>query len=147
MSSAPKNEIFTQVVLEVFKVGGLLNIDGDKLTKEFGLTASRWKILGAIMLSDNPVTVPEIGRYMGQSRQAVQRLVDVMAKDGLLTMTENPNHKRAKYIQMTTKAVDIYKQLDMKQVKWAEGLSSDLSTSEMESALKVLKHIAKQISA
>jgi DNA-binding MarR family transcriptional regulator len=146
MSTESKNEIFTKVVLEVFKVGGLLNIDGDKLTKEFGLTASRWKILGAIELSKNLLTVPEIARYMGQSRQAVQRLVDLMVKDGLLIMTENPNHKRANFIRMTDKASAIYKQLGMRQIKWATDLSSNLTASDMESTLKVLKHISSRIS-
>ncbi len=147
MHKEQKNEIFTHVILEIFKVGGLLNVDGDRLTKEFGLTASRWKILGAIELSDTPLTVPEIGRYMGQSRQAVQRLVDVMIKNDLLYMMDNPNHKRAKYIYMTDKAKTTYKQLDSKQIEWATSLSSDLSTSDLKNALKVLRHISSQISS
>ncbi len=145
MLSESSGEVFTEVVLEVFKVSGMLNSEGDKLTKEFGLTASRWKILGAIHLSGTPLTVPEIARYMGQSRQAVQRLVDVMTKDELLEQLDNPNHKRARYLRLTTKSELIYQQLDNKQVKWANALSANLSDQDLETALKVLKHITDQI--
>ena len=82
MRSNRNGELFTQLTLEIFRVSGMLNTEGDELTKEFGITSSRWKILGAAEMSEGPVTVPQIGRTMGQSRQAVQRLVDVMKKDG-----------------------------------------------------------------
>lgn len=144
MSSESKNEIFTQIILEVFKAGGVLNTEGDKMTKEFGLTASRWKILGAVKLSGTPLTVPEIGRYMGQSRQAIQRLVDVMTKDGLLDQIDNPNHKRAKNVQLTGKAEMIYQKLDLKQIDWATKLSENLTKSDLEKTLHVLKHISDQ---
>ena len=140
-----KNEIFTQMVLEIFKVGGLLNLEGDKMTKEYGLTASRWKILGAIQLSDTQLTVPEIGRQMGQTRQAVQRLVDVMTKDGLLQQVENPNHKRAKLVQLTQKSQNVYQQLDDKQITWADNLSAEIKKSDLETTLKVLKQISHQV--
>ena len=80
MKCTPSGELFTQVVLEIFKLGGMLNAEGDKLTEEFGLSSARWKILGAIETSNSSITVPQIGRVMGQSRQAVQRLVDAMAQ-------------------------------------------------------------------
>lgn len=137
--------LFTEIVLEVFKVGGLFNGEGDRLTKEFGLTSSRWKILGAVVMSPVPLTVPQIGRTMGQSRQAVRRLVDVMTQDGLLQQVDNPNHKRAKYIELTPKAKEIYGHLDEKQIEWADGCASGLTKKELETTLTVLRKISQQI--
>ena len=144
MKTAQKGEIFTKIVLEIFKVEGMLNSDGDRLSKEFGLTSSRWKILGAISLSNALLTVPQIGRTMGQSRQAVQRLVDVMTKDGLLVQVDNPNHKRAKYIELTPKAAKIYSKLGEKQTLWATECSSKVIKSELETTLDFLKKISNQ---
>jgi DNA-binding MarR family transcriptional regulator len=143
----PKKEgaLFTQLTLEIFKVSGLLNIEGDKLTKEFGITSSRWKILGAVMMSQAPLTVPQIGRAMGQSRQAVQRLVDVMTKDGLLKLVDNPNHKRAKYVALTSNAEKIYERLDEKQIPWANQCSEDLTVAELETTLAVIRSISKRL--
>lgn len=144
MKESQTGEIFTKVALEIFKIEGMLNSEGDKLTKEFGLTSSRWKIIGAVKLSKEPLTVPQIGRTMGQSRQAVQRLVDIMTKDGLLQQVNNPNHKTAKYIELTPKAIKIYSKLDNKQILWANECSSELKKSELETTLNVLKKLSNQ---
>jgi len=135
-------EIFTEIVLEIFKVSGMLNSEGDKLTEEFGLSSARWKIMGAIARSEQLLTVPQIGRSMGQSRQATQRLVDVMAKDSLLKLIENPNHKRAKYIDLTEEGRRIYDELDEKQKPWALEGANQLTTTELDAALSALRKMA-----
>lgn len=147
MSQETIEKLFTGVVLEVFKLDGMLSAEGDGLSKEFGLTSSRWKILGAISRSEGLLTVPQIAREMGQSRQAVQRLVDVMSKDDLLHSTDNPNHKRARYIQMTAKAEEIYASLSDKQIDWAERSSADLTKSELETTLTLLRKMTNRFGA
>lgn len=145
MNNTTAGEIFTQLTLEIFKLSGILSSEGDKLTKEFGMTSSRWKILGAVGMSPIPLTVPQIGRAMGQSRQAVQRLVDVMIKDGLLRLVDNPNHKRAKYVEITDKAAKIYQQMDQKQIPWATQCSEQLTPDELETTLSVIQKISKKL--
>ena len=132
-------EVFTEIILEVFKVSGLLNIEGDKISEEFGLSSARWKVMGAIVKSNEPVTVSEIGRVMGQSRQATQRVVDVMAKDGLVEMLNNPHHKRAKLVALTGKGAVVYEKLDKKQEKWAESGAQGIKRDELDKALITLK--------
>ncbi len=145
MKPTKSGELFTQLTLEVFKLSGMLTSEGDKLTKEFGITSSRWKILGAVGMSQTPLTVPQIGRAMGQSRQAVQRLVDVMSKDSLLNLVDNPNHKRAKYIEVTPKAEEIYHQLHQKQIPWADQCSVELTVEELKTTLAVIQKISQNL--
>ncbi|MGB0468828.1 MAG: MarR family winged helix-turn-helix transcriptional regulator [Pontibacterium sp.] len=135
-------EIFTEIVLEIFKVSGMLNSEGDKLAEEFGLSSARWKIMGAIARSEQLLTVPQIGRSMGQSRQATQRLVDVMTKDGLLKLIDNPNHKRAKYIDLTQDGKRIYDELFNKHKPWALEGAKQLSKTELDTTLSALRKIA-----
>ena len=78
MEDSQKGPVFTEVVLEIFKLGGLLIHEGDLMTSEYGITSARWKILGAIALVGTSQTVPQIARTMGLTRQAVQRLVDAL---------------------------------------------------------------------
>lgn len=136
-------EIFTKIVLETFKVSGLFNTEGDRMSEEFGLSSARWKIMGAIEKSDVRLTVPEIGRSMGQSRQASQRIVDVMAKDGLVDCIDNPNHKRAKHVILTEEGKRIYDLLDKKQATWASEVASKLSREEMDITLSTIQKVAK----
>lgn len=144
MNRANKNEVFTEVVLEIFKLGGLLINEGDQLTEEYGITSARWKVLGAITLANSPQTVPQIARTMGLTRQAVQRLVDVMYEEKLLEFQPNPEHKKAKLVSLTNKGVNIYSKLDKKQVKWARENSLNLTKKDLETTLSVLKKISCQ---
>lgn len=137
-----KGDAFTELTLEVFKVGGVLSAEGDSMSAEYGLSSARWKVLGAVERSEQYLTVPEIGRYMGQSRQATQRLVGVMTDDGLLELLENPNHKRAKYVCLTEKGQDVYDKLFEKHIPWAEGGADQFSAEELNTALSVLQRIS-----
>ncbi|MGR5559785.1 MarR family winged helix-turn-helix transcriptional regulator [Vibrio fortis] len=137
------SEVFTKVVLEIFKVSGLLNTEGDRMSEEFGLSSARWKILGAIEKSEAPLTVPEIGRAMGQSRQASQRIVDVMVKDGMVIFIDNPSHKRAKHVILTEEGKRIYDLLDNKQAFWATKAANELSREELTITLHTIQKMAK----
>lgn len=142
MQHTQKGHLFTEVVLEIFKVNGLLATEGDRLTKEFGLSSARWKVLGALEISDVPLTVPQIGRVMGLTRQAVQRLVDAMEKEGFLVYQNNPNHKRAKYVVLTSKGKEIFRLISEKQKPWANQNSKEISVEDFNTTLSVLKKIS-----
>lgn len=146
MSTKTNGEIFTQIVLEVFKVSGMLNAEGDALTKEFCLSSARWKVIGAIVKSNAALTVPQIGRTMGQSRQATQRIVDVMTKDGIVTLVDNPHHKKAKLVDLTEEGRRVYDQLDIKQLAWAAKGAEDITTNELETTLTTLQKMAHHFS-
>jgi len=140
-----REQVFTEIVLEVFKVSGLFNAEGDRLTKEYGLSSARWKILGAIETAQIPLTVPQIARQMGQSRQAVLRVVNNMRQDGLLVLQHNPEHKRAKLVSLTTFGKETYLKLEKKQIPWAKACSRNVDEKEMEIALSVLQQIAHSL--
>jgi DNA-binding MarR family transcriptional regulator len=145
MNESHKGQVFTEIVLELFKLGGLLTNEGDQMGLEYGVTSARWKILGALFLAGEPQTVPEIARRMGLTRQGVQRLVDAMHKDELLLFHKNPDHKRAKLIDLSDLGKDIFLKLDEKQTKWASSRSSEIPQAKLETALYVLKRISDAI--
>lgn len=145
MTESQKGSIFTNIVLEVFKLGGLLVSEGDQMGSEYGITSARWKILGALSLAGEPQTVPQIARSMGLTRQAVQRLVDAMYEDGLLLFNENPNHKRAKLIGLSECGKMVFSKLDKKQSEWAIKCSVDITKEELETTLSVLHKISCSI--
>ncbi len=78
MAHSPKRKPFLDLVLSLFRLNGLLVAEGDRMAESLGLTSARWKVIGVIALSHSGVTVPGIARALGQSRQAVQRITDVM---------------------------------------------------------------------
>lgn len=138
---------FTDIVLNVFKLSGLLIIEGDNITDEFGLSSARWKVLGALSFSPNPMTVSQIANAMGQTRQGVQRLVNEMRDDGFLIFQDNPNHKRAKIIALTAKGKKAYVKVDKKQIPWANSIAAGIKESELKTASNVLKKLIERLEA
>jgi len=145
----PKGQLFTEVVLENFSLSGLLVTKGDKMTKPLDLNSARWKILGALAhsqsQSDTLLTVSQAARHMGQSRQSVQRLVDLMEKGDLLSFKKNPNHKRAKLLTLTNKGKEAYKKMEAIQTPWANQTAENISVSDLETTLLTLRKISQQL--
>ncbi len=145
MPRSRKGQVFTDIVLEVFKLSGLLVAEGDELTRELGLSSARWKVLGALAHADTPLTVPQIAHAMGQTRQSVQRLADVMEEAGMLVYQNNPLHKRAKLVALSARGAEVFELLEKKQAPWANAHAAPLSTRDMEVALSVLRKMVERL--
>ncbi len=52
------------------------------MVAHLGLTSAWWQVLAALRYSPVPLTVAAIARAMGLTRQAVQRIVDLLAQQG-----------------------------------------------------------------
>lgn len=133
----------TELVLEIFRVNGLLLAVGDRLTRELGLTSARWQVLGA--LADGPLTAAQIARNMGLKRQSVQRLVDVLAEQGILMFEDNPHHRRAKLVRLTEAGQRKYEQISKIQARWVNSVSRDLDEKELNAAVALLRDIEVQL--
>ena len=145
MKHTAKGSLLTDIILGTFKLNGLLVMEGDQLVKEVGLTSARWKVLGALSYGPGSMTVSEIARTMGQSRQAVQRLSNDMIKDGLLMTHQNPDHKRAKLLMLTDKGKHAYELAMLKQIPWVNSLASETKKADLELASSVLQKFIRQL--
>lgn len=141
MGHTQSGHVLTEVILQSFKYSGLLTVVGDQLTKEFCLSSARWKILGALARSDKPLTVAQISRVMGQTRQSVQRLVDIMQQQDLLSFIDNPKHKTAKLVNMSSSGLSIFQQLEQKQIIWVNQLASELDATDLKTTLNMLERL------
>jgi DNA-binding MarR family transcriptional regulator len=95
-------QLIRELVLNVFATNGCLLDSGNKLVGPIGLTTAWWQVLGALGYSAVPLPVSHIARNMGLTRQAVQRVVDLLAKRGFVNLEENPHHQRAKLVVLTS---------------------------------------------
>jgi DNA-binding MarR family transcriptional regulator len=141
---ASKRVLFLDLVLSVLRLNGLLIAEGDAMTEKLNLTHARWKVIGAIALSNNGLTVPGIARVLGQSRQAVQRITDVMVHDGVLEYQKNPNHKRSVLVLLSENGKEIYNTLREVQDPWAIDATEDIPVEELETALRLVRRLIKK---
>jgi DNA-binding MarR family transcriptional regulator len=135
--------VFTDLVLETFRLNGRLLAYGDGLVKPINLTSSRWQVLGS--LPRNRATVSEIARYMGLQRQSVQRTIDVLCKEGLVKLIDNPNHRRARLAVLTPKGLDTVAEANKMRDKWRKRMTASLSKAELETAYQVLRRIRREL--
>tara|TARA_R110001592_G_scaffold27674_5_gene102014 strand:+ start:1205 stop:1648 length:444 start_codon:yes stop_codon:yes gene_type:complete len=141
MAHSPKRKLFLDLVLSLFRLNGLLVAEGDHMAEALGLTSARWKVIGVVALANSGVTVPGIARVLGQSRQAVQRITDVMEKDGLLRYEENPEHKRSVLVCLTDAGQDVYTSLRIVQDPWAIENTEDVPVEELEIGLQLVRRL------
>lgn len=138
-------QLFTQLILETFRLNGRLLVVGDKLTKDHGLTSARWQVLGAVSASDVPLTVPSVARNMGLQRQSVQRIVDVLEADGLLELSDNPHHKTARLVKLTAAGQSAFDRITEVQMPWVNKLSAGMAQDDIERALTVLREVRARL--
>ena len=141
----PEGEAATEVVLETFRIGGLLFTVGSRLAAREGLTAARWQVLGAVALAGRPLTVPQIARRMGLTRQAVQASVDRLLTDALVETGENLDHRRSPLVRLTELGGQKYAAVDRRQARWINELSAGLRTSDLATTASLLHELSDRL--
>jgi DNA-binding MarR family transcriptional regulator len=135
----------TDLVLETFRLNGRLLAAGDALVGDLGLTSARWQVLGAMALSAVPLSVAQIARNMGLTRQAVQRLANEMQDDGLVRFASNPHHQRAKLVLLTTAGKTAFAAVMKRQRAWATDLGKGLNAKQIETAAAMLRSVRRRL--
>jgi DNA-binding MarR family transcriptional regulator len=142
MTHTKAGAAFTALVLEIFRFHGRLLAAGDRLGEPLGLTSARWQVLGAV--EQDPLPVAQIGRNMGLARQSVQRVADALADEGLIQYEPNPDHRRAKLVNLTEAGHKAAKRIGKLQVAWAKGISSGISAEEISMAVALIQKLSQR---
>lgn len=131
---SPEAAAATDTIFATFRLHGHLIALGDRMVQPFGLTSARWQIMGSVVLSPGAVTVPQIARNLGLSRQAVQRVANDLRDAGLIVFEDNPHHKRAKLVQLTETGETTYRQADKTYAQWANKAFAGMSPAQLRKA-------------
>lgn len=146
MALTSKAQALNELIDELFQLNGRLLAAGDALSATHGLTAARWQVLASLQLEKRPLTVAQIARRMGLQRQSVQRLSDILVEQGVLAYHANPDHKRAKLVDFTSKGREIYNQTSTTQIAWADTITIDFDIEELINAAEVLRKLKDRLS-
>jgi DNA-binding MarR family transcriptional regulator len=141
----PAGDAFTTVVLQVLKLSGLLTMAGDELAKVGGQTGARWQVLAAI--EHSPASVARISRLMGLARQSVQRIADLLERDGLASFEANPDHLRAKLLRLTPAGMSALRAIQIAQAPWADQLGAEIGENDLEQANAILERVLGALTA
>jgi DNA-binding MarR family transcriptional regulator len=141
----PEGEVATRVILSSFRATGRLLAAGDLLAADEGLTSARWQVLGAITLAGRALTVPQIARRMGLSRQSVHATVKRLVNDGLLELIPNEDHRRSQLVGLTEPGKAAYSAIDRRQIGWVNRLADGIGRSDLKTAARVLDELSSRL--
>jgi DNA-binding MarR family transcriptional regulator len=132
-----------ELVVDVFRLNGLLNAIGDEMAEPSGQTSARWRVLAAI--DKTPLSVAQIARAWWLTRQSVQRVADVLVRDGLAVYETNPNHRRAKLVRITPAGLAALHEIRLRQRAWAESLGAQIGEAELRAANATLTRMLETL--
>ena len=131
-------EALSSLILDLFRLNGLLLTSGDRLVAPLGLTSARWQILGAIVGAERPAPVAWLARDLGANRQNVQRIVNDLLTEELVMLEANPHHRRAHLVVLTDKGQRTFDAAMRLQAPWINGLSDGLAVEDLETGRRVV---------
>ncbi|MGH3761231.1 MarR family winged helix-turn-helix transcriptional regulator [Actinophytocola sp.] len=130
---------FSQLLVEMSRVNGLLLSAGEALARPAGLTNARWQVLGVV--DHGPATVAQVARTMGLTRQAVRQTAGSLAADGMLAHQDNPRDQRARLLVLTARGRAALRSVERRQAAWANQVASRASLTDLRTATGILRDL------
>jgi len=128
----PAGDALTDLIIPTIRLRALFTTAGEAIARPAGQTLARWLVLEAV--AQTPSTVAQIARTMGLARQSVQRVADLLERDGLTAYAENPDHRRAQLVQLTPDGLHALHTIQQAQRVWADAVGAEIGESELRSA-------------
>jgi DNA-binding MarR family transcriptional regulator len=142
-SRTPAGDAFTTLLGQVIGLTRRFTTIGEALAKPAGQTLARWLILEAVQ--DAPATVAQIARGLHLARQGVQRLADLLVRDGLAVYEDNPAHLRAKLLRLTPQGDAALRTIQAAQQAWADALGAELGEADLRQASIILDRVLQAV--
>ena len=139
------SEKITEIILSIFRLNGRILEWGDDLSSEFGLTSARWQALGAISLANAPQSVPDIADRMGVTRQATQKQINLLEREGLVEKRANPRHRRSPHYLLTEAGENAYGRVSEKYQAWTREAATDVPAGVLDGTLAGLNFLNASI--
>lgn len=145
-SHTPVGAHVVELIDEVLRLRGRLLSATRNLTAGTGIRSlSQGLVLNAVVRAKEPPTVARIGRSLGYTRQAIQRVADELAAAGYLRFEDNPHHKRAMQLVATGRGLTAYRQSNDASVEWADRAGSALGKRELARTVTMLRRIRRYL--
>jgi DNA-binding MarR family transcriptional regulator len=102
-----------------------------------------WVVLDTIL--HPPATVAQVARALLLARQGVQRLADLLVRDGLAAYQDNPAHRRAKLLRITPQGRATLRTIQAAQAAWADALGAEIGEAELRQASLLLDRVLRAV--
>ena len=136
---------FRRFTRAVFAAQSAVLRHGDTANASIGQSSARWRVLRAI--DDGHTSVAAAARFMGSSRQSVQRLADDLLDEGLLEVAGQGDDRRVKLLRLTTEGQRVHDALEVNFDGWAARLLTRIRAEDLAAVSQGLEEITSIVDA
>jgi DNA-binding MarR family transcriptional regulator len=141
-STEKPDDVWSTFALSIFKLNGLLMRVGEDITQAIGQSSARWQVLGRAY---EPQTVANMARDIGHTRQSVQRVADVLAREGLVVYKDNPADRRAQLLELTPQGLEVLTAIYVRQQEWSQRIMTKLNPEQLVEIADALEDIGQRL--
>lgn len=142
VKSSP-GDVLTSLIVPVIQLRAHFTLAGEAIARAGGQTLARWLVLETA--ASAPVTVVRIARQLGLTRQSVQRVADLLERDGLIEYLDNPEHQRSKLIRLTARDQRKLRAIQAAQRVWAARVGAEIGEADLRHASRVVDRLARAL--
>lgn len=106
----------------------------DEYAKRYGMLMKTLLVVNVLFYSKEGMTQAEICKRTFQSKQTVNLIIKNLLSDRYVTVTEVPESKRSKIVQMTEAGRAYYEKV-VRHITWAEDTAMSMFTPEEQKQL------------
>ncbi len=139
------SQAFRRFTRAVFAAQAAVLRHGDTANAPIGQSSARWRVLRAI--DDGHTSVAGAARFMGSSRQAVQRLADAMISDGLIEAEGPDEDRRLRPLRLTAEGQRVHDALEENFDTWADRLLAQIPFADLSAVSQALEQITHIVNA
>ena len=140
-----EQQLMSALAKIIFRLHGQEIAVGEGLARSGGLTGASWQVLAAVLRE--PLSVADVGREIGVTRQSVQRVADRLVADGLAEYQPNPRHRRAKLLTPTPAGREAVHRIAPAHAAYAARLADEMGVGAMEEALAAVRRLSEALEA
>lgn len=133
--------LMDELIRTTSRVSGVF---GD-LSRDFEITKMELAVLTAVVESERPPTVPQIGRSLGHPRQVIQRAANQLIERALIRAEPNPDHKRAVLLVADEAGVRLKEAVDRQAMEAVQQLMQVIDTQQCERLTVDLRKLRREV--
>lgn len=138
-------DALTELIIPVIRLEAHFSRAGETIAAVGGQTLARWLSLDVI--EAEPATVAQIARKLGLTRQSVQRVADLLDRDGLTEYVDNPLHQRSKLVRITPRGRRTLRTIKLAQHAWADEVGRDVGETDLHQLSRIVARLARALAA
>lgn len=137
--STDEQLLMSGIAKTVYRLNGHVLSIAEDLAGPVGLTGAWWQVLASVLRE--PMSVADISRFVGNTRQAVQRIADRLVDEGLVEFHDNPAHARAKLVAPTEKGRSAVRAIAPAHVELADRLATAYGKDKLAHLLELMEDL------